>query len=168
LVRHPLRTVLVIGGIAAALVVAEIATNGSSRTRPRHAPALPSEVLVPPRATLAQLRGRPAVINFWASWCHPCEREAAELARFARRPAGGARLVGVDFLDDAARARDFIRKHGLTYPNLRDANGDAGRRYGVASLPVTFVLDTRGRISSTLRGPQTVETLNRAVISAGR
>jgi cytochrome c biogenesis protein CcmG/thiol:disulfide interchange protein DsbE len=163
--RRPSRLVLVAVGIAAALVIAEIATSGGGGAR--RASALPSEVLVPPRVTLTSLRGRPALVNFWASWCHPCRREAPELQRFAARPPAGARLVGVDFTDDRGAAQAFIREHGWRYPNLRDPDGTIGRRYGVEGLPITFVLNPRGEIVDTLRGPQTAATLERAARSAG-
>jgi len=163
--RRPLRLALVAVGIAAAVVVAEVATSGGGGAR--RASALPSEVLVPPRVTLASLRGRPALVNFWASWCHPCRREAPELQRFAARPPNGARLVGVDFTDDRGAARAFIREHSWDYPNLRDPDGTVGCRYGVEGLPITFVLDRRGQIVDTLRGPQTTASLERAARSAG-
>jgi cytochrome c biogenesis protein CcmG, thiol:disulfide interchange protein DsbE len=165
--RRPRRIVLVVAAVVAALVIAEVATSGSGGGDRRNAPALPSDVLVPPRVTLAALRGRPVLINYWASWCHPCEREAPELRRLASHPPGGARIIGIDFTDDRGAALTFIRKHGWQYPNLRDADGTVGRRYGVAGLPTTFILDGRGRIVATLRGPQTAVTLERAVRSAG-
>src|SRR5207244_11925622 len=120
-------------------------------TRP--GPALPRDVLVSPPVTLAALHGHSAVVNFWASWCHPCEREAPELQRFASRPPAGARLVGVDFTDDRGSALAFIRQHGWRFPNLSDGNGTVGRSYGVAGLPTTFVLDPHGHVVRTLRGP---------------
>jgi cytochrome c biogenesis protein CcmG, thiol:disulfide interchange protein DsbE len=165
--RRPLRLALVGAAVAAALVIAEVATSGGGG-RERPAPALPAEVLVSPRVTLATLHGRPAIVNFWASWCHPCEREAPELLRFASHSPLGARLVGVDFTDDRGMALAFIRKHGWRYPNLRDGDGTVGRRYGVGGLPTTFVVDRQGDIVRTLRGPQTTMTLERAVRSQAR
>jgi DsbE subfamily thiol:disulfide oxidoreductase len=161
------RIVIVVAAIAAALVIAEIATSGGRGGEQRKAPALPSDVLVPPRVTLATLSGGPALINYWASWCHPCEQEAPELQRLASHPPRGTRIVGVDFTDDRGAALKFIRAHGWHYPNLRDADGTVGRRYGVAGLPTTFILDRQGRIVSTLRGPQTAATFERAIHSAG-
>jgi cytochrome c biogenesis protein CcmG/thiol:disulfide interchange protein DsbE len=164
--RRPSRLALAVVAIAVALVIGEVATSGGGGNA-RRASALPSQVLVPPRVTLASLQGRPAVVNFWASWCHPCRREAPELQRFAARPPDGARLVGVDFTDDRGAARAFIRAHGWRYPNLSDPDGAVGRRYGVEGLPTTFVLNPRGQIVDTLRGPQTAATLERAARSAG-
>jgi cytochrome c biogenesis protein CcmG, thiol:disulfide interchange protein DsbE len=160
--------VVTVAGIAvvAAFVIAEAATSGGGGGA-RRAPALPTDALVSPPVTLAALHGRPAVVNFWASWCHPCQREAPELQRFAGSPPAGAKLVGVDFTDDRGAALTFIRQHRWHFPILSDGNGTVGRNYGVAGLPTTFVLDRRGYIVRTLRGPQTTATLTAAVRSAG-
>ena len=165
--RHRALPFALVGvALVGAFVIAEAATSGGG-SGTRLAPALPSEVLVSPPVTLAALHGRPAVVNFWASWCHPCEREAPELQRFASRPPAGARLVGVDFTDDRGSALAFIRRHRWRFPNTSDGNGTVGRSYGVAGLPTTFVLDPHGHIARTLRGPQTTMTLAAAVRSAG-
>jgi cytochrome c biogenesis protein CcmG, thiol:disulfide interchange protein DsbE len=144
------------------LVVAEIATTGNPAS-PRPAPQLPSELLSGHRVTLASLRGKPALINFWASWCGPCKREGPELDRFARTLHGRATLVGVDWNDQAASARAFIAQQGWTYAVLRDADGTVGDAFGLAGLPTTFVLDGRGDIVRILRGPQTERELEQAL-----
>jgi cytochrome c biogenesis protein CcmG, thiol:disulfide interchange protein DsbE len=89
------------------LVVAEIATSGAG-PGPRSAPALPTQTLSGPRVDLASLRGKPAVINFWASWCGPCKQEAPELRRFSDQIGHRANLVGVDWNDRPDNARAFI------------------------------------------------------------
>jgi cytochrome c biogenesis protein CcmG/thiol:disulfide interchange protein DsbE len=163
--RYLIVAALVIG----ALAVLELATSGGGgkdRGR-RAAPSLPAEVLTPPRATIASLRGKPALVNFWASWCGPCDREAPELRRFSRRLNGRATLVGVDWNDALGGARKFINKNGWAFPNLRDGNGVTGNRYGLSGLPNTFVLDANGRIVKVLRGPQTVAGLEAALREAG-
>jgi cytochrome c biogenesis protein CcmG, thiol:disulfide interchange protein DsbE len=161
--RYLLVAALVIGALAAI----ELLTGGSDRHDRRAAPALPAEVLTPPRATLASLRGRPALVNFWASWCGPCIKEAPELRRMAGRLGGRARLVGVDWNDALGGARAFIRRNRWTFPNVRDGDGTVGNRYGLSGLPNTFVLDSGGRIVRVLRGPQTVADFERALHAAG-
>lgn len=156
--------------IAIAAVVAVIAyevladTSGAGRDR---APRLPAEVLVPPRVTLADLRGRPAAINFWASWCRPCREESPQLERLHRTLGGRAGLVGVDYSDDAGSARSLIRELRLTYPNLRDPEGVVGERYGLVGLPTTAIIDSHGRLVQMLRGPQTAASVSAALRRAG-
>jgi cytochrome c biogenesis protein CcmG/thiol:disulfide interchange protein DsbE len=116
--------------------------------------------------TLATLRGEPAIVDFWASWCGPCRREAPTLERFARSATGHGRLVGVDYSDSLSGARSFISRYGWTFPNLRDPDGAAGLRFGLAGLPMAFVLDRHGRIVAALRGPLDAGLLARAIAAA--
>jgi cytochrome c biogenesis protein CcmG/thiol:disulfide interchange protein DsbE len=157
--------VLLAVGLVVALVAVELATSGGGSSGGRAAPALPTEVLVTPRATLASLRGKPAIVNFWASWCGPCRKEAGQLAQLSRRLGGRATLVGVDWNDSLAGARGFIRRNGWTFQNLRDGDGSVGNDFGLSGLPNTFVLDRNGRIAKVLRGPQTVADFERALKS---
>jgi cytochrome c biogenesis protein CcmG, thiol:disulfide interchange protein DsbE len=152
----------------AALIVFGLASSSSGG---RPAPALPREVLVGPRLTVASLRaaavGRPALVVFWASWCEPCAREAPAIERFAVSPYGRGRVVGVDWSDGLSGARSFIRRFRWTFPNLRDSEGTVGLAYRIAGLPTTFVLDGSGRIRATLRGPQDERSLEGALARAG-
>ena len=150
-----------IGGI----IAAEIATSGGQPTRP--APALPTEVLSGHRVDLESLHGKPALINFWASWCAPCKQEAPELRRFAEQIGHRATLVGVDWNDRPENARAFIAQSDWRYPVLRDSSGEVGNAYGLNGLPTTFVLDSGGQIVQKLQGPQTASSLSQALASAG-
>lgn len=149
----------------AGLVAAEL-LSGSGGTA-KAAPSLPRQTLVPPRVTIADLRGKPAAINFWASWCDPCRKEAPGLAALARSLRGQARLVGVDWSDSAGGARAFIRRYAWQFPNLRDANGTTGDAYGIRGLPTTFIIDSSGRIADVLQGPQTAADIHRALRPLG-
>jgi cytochrome c biogenesis protein CcmG, thiol:disulfide interchange protein DsbE len=153
--------------VIAALVGVEVISGSGGKQAGRRAPALPASVLVPPRATLPALRGKPVAINFWASWCDPCRKEAPALERVARSLEGRAQLVGVNWTDRAGAARSWIDDHGWTFPNLRDANGTVGSHYGLSGLPTTFILDSRGRIADVLLGPQSESSLRDALESAG-
>ena len=143
-----------------------LALSAGSSEKPRPAPPLPTAVLQPPKTTLASLRGKPALINFWASWCEPCRKEAPELARFDRSLGGAGRLVGIDYTDQSDAGREFVHEYGWKFPILEDPDGVYGARYRFSGLPTTVVLDSRGRIVQTLRGPQTVADLQGALKSA--
>jgi len=149
----------------AALAAAVLITGTRSAVR-RAAPPLPRQVLTPPAVTLASLRGKPALINFWASWCHPCQEEAPRLQRFAASLGGRGRLVGIDYGDNVGDARAFIRRYKWTFPVLRDGNDTTGAAYNIPGLPTTAVLDAQGRIVKTLIGPQTQRTLEAALKAA--
>jgi thiol-disulfide isomerase/thioredoxin len=165
------RVLLFSTAIAAAIAILIVFGLSSSRSASvgRKAPALPSERLAGAPATLAQLlassHGRATLITFWASWCGPCAKEAPALERFSQSAAGRGRLVGVDWSDGLSGAREFVARHGWTFPVLRDAEGTVGNDYRLTGLPTTFVLDASGRIRDVLRGPQTPSTLTRAMAS---
>jgi cytochrome c biogenesis protein CcmG/thiol:disulfide interchange protein DsbE len=147
----------------------ETAAGGSAipAEKRRKAQELEGEVLVPPPIRLAELRGKPVVVNFWASWCVPCRKEAPELARFDRELRGRAQLVGVDFQDTKRDALAFVREFRWRFPNVRDPQGKLATRYGLVGLPTTYVIDPQGRLARTMTGAQTYERLRRAVEEAG-
>ena len=104
--------------------------------------------------SLTSFRGRPVVLNFWASWCGPCKSEAPALERtwkqYAKR---GLVVLGVDYTDASSDARAFVAKKGLTFPIVRDGNGVIGTRYDLTGVPETFVIDRRGRLVDHLLAP---------------
>jgi cytochrome c biogenesis protein CcmG, thiol:disulfide interchange protein DsbE len=151
---------------AAALLAVGLAGKGAGAGRP--APALPREELVGAPVTLPKLLGaggaHPALVLFWASWCTPCKLEAPAVERFARSAAGRGRLVGVDWADPSrSEARAFVGRYRWTFPDMRDEGGTVGEAYGLTGLPTTFVVDAHGRIRQALRGPQTLQSLTRAL-----
>jgi cytochrome c biogenesis protein CcmG/thiol:disulfide interchange protein DsbE len=155
----------VLACVVVGVVLAEVLTAGGGGS-PRPAPQLPREVLAGPRMDLASLRGKPALVNFWASWCKPCKQEAPELERFEETLGGRANLIGVDWNDTPDNARKFIAESGWHYPVLRDPSQQVGYAYGLNGLPTTFVLNPQGDIVETLQGPQTAATLRQALASA--
>lgn len=110
---------------------------------------------------LRSLVGGPTVINFWATWCAPCERELPELVEVdeAIRESGG-RVLGIAVSSGTAgEIRSFAREHGVDFPLYRADQAWAGRHFGLYGLPTTLVVDAQGRVHERLLGPQTVESL---------
>jgi len=99
------------------------------------------------KLSLASLRGRPVVLNFWASWCVPCKGEAKMLEQAAQQYRDrGVVFLGVDYHDVTSDARTFISHHGVTYTTVQDGSGMVGDRYGLTGVPETFFIDRRGRL----------------------
>ena len=152
--------------VVAVIAVAEVASGSGSDSAGRQAPALPTKALNPPAVDLAELRGKPALVDFFASWCGPCGEEAPTLRKLSQDLGGTATIVAVDWDDADGAARAFVRKHGWTFPVLADTTGAAGEEYGLGGLPTSFVLDPGGRIVATFRGPQSEARLRRALLEA--
>ncbi|HEV7942024.1 MAG TPA: TlpA disulfide reductase family protein [Solirubrobacteraceae bacterium] len=161
-----IRTIAWIGAaLAAVAIIAFVVTRGLSSNY-RVAPALPKQRLAGPRVTLASLRGKPALVLFWASWCGQCSQEAQAVRSFAQSPAGAGRIVGVDWADRPRAAKSFLRHHRWSFSNLRDVTGEVGLSYGLTKLPALFVIDAHGHILKALSGTQTQHGLERALRSA--
>jgi cytochrome c biogenesis protein CcmG/thiol:disulfide interchange protein DsbE len=102
--------------------------------------------------TLADFRGKVVVLNIFASWCIPCASEAPILERAQRALLrDGATIVGVTYLDTSSDAASFVRQYHLTYPVLRDVDGNLVRSFGTNAVPETFVIDRAGRIEALRR-----------------
>ncbi len=104
--------------------------------------------------SLADLRGKAVVINFWASWCRPCKEESPYLEEtWQRGRARGLVVVGVDEEDVSEDARRFVRSTGITYPVVRDKTGAVRDEYRLHGYPETFVVSRDGRILEHVAGP---------------
>jgi len=119
--------------------------------------------------SLASLRGKVVVLNFWASWCDPCKDEAPALERAHRTlsRAGTGTVLGVTFRDASRDSQAFVKEFGLTYPSVRDVDGDLAEDYGVRALPETFVIDGDGHIAGVSRGVVDEAWLKQTLDKAG-
>ena len=114
----------------------------------------PSDGADAPRMVdIAEFRGRPLVLNFWASWCEPCKDEAPALNAVADAvKRDGVRVLGVNMQDVPANARRFLRDYRVTFPSVRDGSGATFGDFGVTGPPETFVIDRDGRIAAHIIG----------------
>jgi cytochrome c biogenesis protein CcmG/thiol:disulfide interchange protein DsbE len=116
---------------------------------------------------LADLRGRPVVLNFWASWCVPC-REEMPLFEQEWRAAGnqGPAFVGVAMEDDEQSLTSFLRAYDVTYPAGLDFDGRIARAYEVKGLPTTIIISPEGKVLHRWQGPIDRERLDTFVAEA--
>ena len=99
-----------------------------------------------PRVELRALRGRPVVLNFWATWCAPCKREMPDLQAMHEELGNRVRFVGIDVQDSRRLAKRFLDEVGVTYPSGYDPNRTVFDRYGLQGMPQTVLVDARGRL----------------------
>lgn len=111
----------------------------------------------------AQLGGRPVLVNLWASWCAPCQRETPMLVQVHRRFGSAVTFLGVDTQDERGSAADFLAAFGVTYPQLSDPDGRLLHRLGSSGLPITLLLDRDGRVAFTQHGELKPAALQRAL-----
>ena len=105
------------------------------------------------KVTLDKLRGRPVVLNFWASWCGPCKMEHPVLEWGAREFGNQASFLGIVFEDTDDNARRFLSSMGASFPQLSDPLSRMAVDYGVAGVPETYFIDAQGIIRGKHVGP---------------
>jgi cytochrome c biogenesis protein CcmG, thiol:disulfide interchange protein DsbE len=105
-------------------------------------------------ASIADYRGQWVLVNFWASWCGPCEGESPALQRFQQRHRGEHfTVLGIDTRDLSGDGRAFVERYGLSYPQLHDGDGDRAHDFGTTGVPESFLVDPSGRLALIRRGP---------------
>ena len=146
--------------VAVALIVVG-ATVGSGASTPRdygRAKNFSLSMLGRPgqHLSLQSLAGRPVIVNFFASWCGPCQKETPLIARFYRARQGQVTVVGIDVNDSSSAAQSFVHKSGVTYPVAVDPMPmKTATAYGLPGLPATFFLNAQHRIVKRVFGAVT-------------
>lgn len=104
---------------------------------------------------LSELRGKVVVLNFWASWCKPCEQEAAELqeAWEMYEPTGQVVFIGADYVDTEPEARVYLQKYGITFANGPDMGTKVSQLFRIKGVPETYFIDRTGVLRYVQVGP---------------
>lgn len=117
---------------------------------------------------LSELKGKVVVLNFWASWCKPCEQEAADLESAWRyyQPTGQVIFLGADYVDTEPEARGYLTKFDITYPNGPDLGTRISQYFRIEGVPETYFIDGQGVLRFTKVGPFTSESEIRQVVDS--
>jgi cytochrome c biogenesis protein CcmG, thiol:disulfide interchange protein DsbE len=122
-------------------------------------PALTGTTLSGARFDLADLHGKPTFLNFWQSYCGPCQNEAPQLTSFSKALHGRANLIGVDVQDTRHAALSFVHKYDWGYPQLPVSDITLVERFGVIGFPTTLILNGRGQVIDKITGETTARAL---------
>jgi len=114
--------------------------------------------------SLSSLRGKPVYLNFFASWCVPCNEEAPEIGKLsARYKSRGLVVLGVNELESAQKAKEFLAKYHLPYNAVVDDDGTAGKDYGAVGLPVHVFIDRSGIVKTIRLGEMDPDEIRTAI-----
>ena len=106
--------------------------------------------------TLSDLRGRPVLINFWATWCPPCRFEMPAMQRvYEQYKDQGFVILAVNYRESADQVKPFVEELGLTFPVLLDETGNVATQYRVIGLPSSYFVDKEGRVQTVQVGAMT-------------
>jgi peroxiredoxin len=132
------------------------------------APAIAGPTLTGAQLSLARLRGAPVVINFWGSWCAPCQAEAPVMARVAADTRSlGVHFVGVDVREGPSAGLAFEQAHHIPFPSISDNSNVIAASFGAAAptaTPATYIIDAHGKIAWAYFGRTQYNQLELAVV----
>ncbi|MBF0291877.1 MAG: TlpA family protein disulfide reductase [Nitrospinae bacterium] len=128
--------------------------------KPRPAPSFSMTSVKGKQVSLASLAGKPAMINFWATWCAPCVKELPELERIHNLyKERGLEVILFNLQEKADVVKKHIEEHGYTMTSMLDEKGEMAEKYQVFGLPTTFFVDKAGMIRKTHMGELTKEII---------
>ncbi len=114
--------------------------------------------------TLASLKGKPVYLNFYATWCGPCNDEAPVIGKLsAKFKSRGLTVLGVNELENPQKAKEFLTKYHLAYNAVVDSDGKAGKDYGALGLPVHVFIDRGGVVKTYRLGEMNPDEIEAAI-----
>lgn len=148
---------IIVGVLAALAVAVAVFATLDTGAKPRTedmgpAPDFIVKIIDGKKVSLKDFRGKPLVINFWASWCPPCREETPILVKVANRYRGRIRFLGIVFQDTVANVRTFEKEFDVPYENALDPTEAAAHAYKITGVPETFVIDSNGRLRASWIG----------------
>ena len=169
--KRPALVIAASVAVVMAALIALLATRSPALTKVADsplighvAPDVSGKALDGSTVRLSDLRGKFVVLNFFATWCIPCQREHPELIRFAQQhQTGSARVVQVIFDDSAAAVREFVEKQPVTWPVIDDPDGQVALDFGVRGPPESFLLGPDGTVLFKIVGQVDAAGLNRLI-----
>ena len=158
--RSPWVRLLVWGGVLLLLGIVAIQLNKAQGGTVRVGEKAPDFVLTTfdgDEISSTELSGKVVVLNFWASWCQPCEVEAADLqnAWEMYEPGGEVVFLGVDYIDTDNEAMAYMERFGITYPNGHDLGTRISQAFRTIGVPETYIIDQEGILAYVKIGPFT-------------
>jgi cytochrome c biogenesis protein CcmG, thiol:disulfide interchange protein DsbE len=162
---HGTRALLAVLGLAVGFALVPRVTRGcEGATQGADAPewnarivanseALGADAASSGKVALSSLRGRPVVLDFWATWCGPCQAESPIVNAVAERYRGrGLAVIGVNTSDEDGLAAHYIKKKGFGFPIVFDDGNAIAKKYGVSTLPTLIVVSKTGKIAAVRHG----------------
>lgn len=164
--RRSLLAILVALGFVGLLTFGLVSKGSSGPQVGDAAPQEPFEALDDgDKSTLDDFRGQWVLVNFWASWCEPCEQESPALEALQQRHGGkDFTVLGIATRDVSDDSRKFIHEYGLSYPQFRDRDGSVARAWGTTGVPESFLIDPEGIVRVKQPGAVDGEMIDRLFV----
>jgi thiol-disulfide isomerase/thioredoxin len=162
--------VLLTTGVAAAgyqlLGVSEVSSIGLKKGQP--APEFSSVDIYSKPVKLSALRGKPILLNFWATWCPPCRAEMPEIEAMFQKYKNQVEFIGISPSDSVQELISYTATNGFNWTFISDADSEISFSYQVAAFPTTYIIDISGKISSVIvGGPLSRERIEKELVSVG-
>lgn len=124
------------------------------------APDFVLETLDGKKVQLSDLRGKGVFLNFWGTWCKPCEKEMPFMEnQYQNFKDKGVEILAVNIAESDLVVNQFVKRHGLTFPILMDRKSEITELYKISPIPTTFLIDEKGEIKKVITGAMTEETV---------